>query len=145
MEPFNPVLPYVAIDLRIIATRHLLLPITIHHLNLLFLLDTGASATCIELQTAETLRLTLEKNTEQLTSATGTETEGFTEAMADQLQIGSLSIKQQPVAVLNLQHINQRLEQMAGLQVQGILGADVLLALQAVIDFEQAKLYLKER
>jgi len=37
MEPFQPDF-YIAADLQIIATRHLLLPVRINHLDLLFLI-----------------------------------------------------------------------------------------------------------
>lgn len=145
-----PLLPrkkslYTTVDLRVIITRHLLLPVKVNHLELLFLLDTGASTTCIEQQTAETLRLVLQKNSELITSATETQTDGFSEAKIDVLQIGNICLNQQLLAVLNFEHINQRLEDVAGVRVQGIFGADLLLALKAVIDVGQAKLYLKEQ
>ena len=59
------------------------------------------------------------------------------------LQIGSWSMKEIELVLFELSHVNLALEQYESEQMHGIIGADILLATNVVIDYETQSLFLK--
>lgn len=145
MQQLLSVLPeYEALALQTLSSNHLIAPIQVEHLPLLFMVDTGASHTCIATETASLLRLPTSGNADLLTSATGTQTGNIDLVFADSITLGNITLHRQSFMAIDFSHINQRLASMTGITVQGILGADMLLALKAIIDVANAVMYLKK-
>ena len=59
------------------------------------------------------------------------------------LKIGDLEISDYKTILLDLSHVNNSYEQIGLKQVDGVLGSDILLKYNAVIDYEKKILKLK--
>ena len=105
-----------------------------------FLIDTGASSTVIDRASAEARSLTRETSNER---AAGLGTIGqATEATEARLRLGSLDLGRVKVAVLDLSHVNAALAQHGAGAIDGVIGNDLLIARQAILDVVGARLYL---
>ena len=65
-------------------------------------------------------------------------------AKENQLQIGSWKCNDFHLVIFDLSHVNEALRQHKTKEVQGIIGADVLLEGDAIIDYSSKYLYLKK-
>ncbi|MFD2698329.1 hypothetical protein ACFSQ0_10020 [Mesonia sediminis] len=52
-------------------------------------------------------------------------------------------MKEIELVLFDLSHVNLALEQYESEQIHGIIGADILLATNAVIDYETQSMFLK--
>ncbi|MVN20982.1 aspartyl protease family protein [Mucilaginibacter arboris] len=123
---------------------HVLVNIMLFKKTFKLVLDTGASKTAFD--KALLLELVHEnelKNSGHLTTGLGTNNmESFTTAITD-LYIGKFHIPMIEVAVLDLSAINTAYGKLEIAPVLGVLGGDVLMEYQAVIDYAKCKMVLK--
>lgn len=146
---------YRPIDLQLSTTKHFIVTgqiITGHTITgntiqlqkqaLSLIIDTGANNSCLDLQLVEKLNLKMNNSDEE---AVGLRTTKVIEGMLEieQLQIGPHWIHDQSFAILDLSHLNAILQQMDNLHIDGVIGTDILLEKEAIIDFQTQKLYLK--
>ncbi len=141
-------MPKKSIPLEIIDLNgngfHVLVNVTVFKKRFKLVLDTGASKTAFD----KTLLLDLIhkdelKNSGQLTTGLGTNNmESFTTDITD-LYIGKFHIPKLEVAVLDLSAINSAYQKLAIAPVLGVLGGDVLVNYQAVINYEKCRMVLK--
>jgi hypothetical protein len=123
---------------------HILVNVVILKKPFKLVLDTGASKTAFD----KTLLLELIhenelKNSGHLTTGLGTnDMPSFTTEVQD-FYVGRFHIPNLEVAVLDLSAINTAYEQLAIAPVLGVLGGDILVKYQAVIDYSALKLVLK--
>lgn len=115
---------------------HPLLNITIFGKTFTVVLDTGASKTAFD----KNLLLDANKKaplnaSDKLSTGLGTNTMKSYTTMVDDFYIGDLHIPEFEVAVLDLSAINIAYEQMGHPQVLGVLGGDILVKYNAVIDY----------
>ncbi len=110
----------------------------------LVVLDTGASKTAFDkTMLQETNAAAVFMETDRLSTGLGTNTmESFTLTLHD-LHIGSTLIPNFDVAVLNLSSINIAYRQMGKPLVLGVIGSDILVKYNAVIDYGKSTLTLK--
>lgn len=123
-------------------TQHLLIKAKINGVKGSFILDTGASNSCVGFECIELFQLTAGKSA---TKAAGAGAVGmFTQiAKSNQLQIGTWKNQDFHLVIFDLSHVNEALTQHKAKPVQGIIGADVLLEGKAIIDYYNHCLYLK--
>ncbi len=141
---------YTAVKLKKIqmpdaGSFHYVLKVEINGKKGNFILDTGASTTVIDMKKAKKFQI------EFMQDASGIQAFG---ASPEQLQIeyspkNKIEIKQWkgghfPVILMDLSHVNGMIEAL-GIKIHGILGADVLNAGQAVVDYGKSRLYLKRK
>lgn len=125
---------------------HVLVKVTVFKKSFKLVLDTGASKTAFD----KTLLLELIhenelKNSGHLTTGLGTnDMESFTTAISN-LYVGKFHIPILEVAVLDLSAINIAYEKLAIAPVLGVLGGDVLMEYNAVIDYGKCKMVLKRK
>ena len=133
---------YKKIKFKITKTQHLLIKAKINDVSGNFILDTGASNSCIGFESIERFEL-LAKNSK--TKASGAGGTGMkTEVSAHNiLQIGSWKNTDFGLVIFDLSHVNEALEAYKAKAVHGIIGADVLLEGKAIIDYFNHYLYLK--
>ncbi|MGI4021448.1 MAG: aspartyl protease family protein [Janthinobacterium lividum] len=123
---------------------HVLVNIMLFKKPFKLVLDTGASKTAFD----KTLLLELIhekelKNSGHLTTGLGTnDMQSFTTEIQD-FYIGKFHIPILEVAVLDLSAINIAYQQLAIAPVLGVLGGDVLVKYQTVINYAECKLTLK--
>jgi predicted aspartyl protease len=145
MEDFQSILKkndYKKIKFKVSKTQHLLVKATINGVMGNFILDTGASNSCVGFECIELFKLKAGKSK---TRAAGAGATGmFTQvAKNNQLKIGRWKENEFHLVIFDLSHVNQALQQYKAKPVQGIIGADVLLDGKAIIDYYNHCLYLK--
>lgn len=133
---------YRKIKFRISRTNHLLLTAYINGVKGDFILDTGASNSCVGFDEAELFKLTTENSRTKAAGAGAIDM--FTQAAhKNLLKIGRWTYDDFNLVVFDLSHVNMALEQHKAKKVQGIIGADVLIHGKAIIDYENKYLYLR--
>ena len=133
---------YKKIKFKVTRTQHLLIKAKINGILGNFILDTGASNTCIGFEGVELFSITAKKSKTKASGAGGTGMK--TEVSAhNNLQIGSWKNTDFGLVIFDLSHVNEALESYKAKPVHGIIGADVLLEGKAIIDYFNHYLYLK--
>lgn len=123
---------------------HLLINIKIGRTQYKVVLDTGASKTVFDQNLLLQAKDGISVNpTDRLSAGLGTlSMESFTAILPD-FKIGRLHLPNFEVAVLDLSTINQAYAQLNHPEVLGVLGGDILMQYDAVIDYGKKKLRLK--
>ena len=134
---------YVPITLHRIATNHFELKASINGVKGRFILDTGASNSCVDIQLAEKFKLKLNDSETKAAGAGGI---GMETKIAHEnvLQIKKWKFKNASIVLLDLSHVNTALTEHKAQAVDGIIGADILDKGKAVIDYKKKRLYLKK-
>ena len=145
MENLHEVLKkeqYKKIKFKVIKTQHLLIKAKINGVSGNFILDTGASNSCVGFESIERFELNAKKSKTKASGAGGT---GMKTQISsnNHLQLGSWKNKDFNLVIFDLSHVNEALEAYKAKPVHGIIGADVLLEGKAIIDYYNHCLYLK--
>jgi predicted aspartyl protease len=133
---------FYRIPLKKLATGHYKLSARVNTIKGDFILDTGASTSCIGL--TESLRFKLLNEASEIKAA-GAGATGMTTSIArnNNLQIGDWEMKNMDFVVFDLSHINEALSQTDEKLIHGIIGADFLKQCRGVIDYGRNCLYVK--
>ena len=134
---------YIKIKLKKIATNHLELKARINGIKGRFILDTGASNSCVGLDLIERFNLDAQESETKAAGAGATDMETL-QSKNNHLKIGNWHTKKCHLVLFNLSHVNTALTQHNAKEVHGIIGADVLLKGKAFIDYNKNVLYLKK-
>lgn len=145
MENLHQVLKkenYKKIKFKVTKTQHLQIKAKINGISGNFILDTGASNTCIGFESIERFELAAKKSKTKASGAGGT---GMRTQISsgNKLKLGSWKNKDLSVVIFDLSHVNEALESFKAKPVHGIIGADVLLEGKAIIDYFNHYVYLK--
>ncbi|WP_366186250.1 retropepsin-like aspartic protease [Flavobacterium ovatum] len=132
---------YKKIKFKITKTQHLLIKSKINGVKGNFILDTGASNSCIGFESIELFQVDAQ---DSKTKASGAGATGMLTQMStkNKLQLGTWKTKVDLV-IFDLSHVNEALIQYKSKPVHGIIGADVLLKGKAIIDYYNHYLYLQ--
>lgn len=133
---------YHRIKLDITATNHLLIKATINGVEGDFILDTGASNSCIGNDEAAHFELFSEDSDVRAAGA-GASNMLTRVSVNNEIEIGGWKKKKIDLVLFNLRHINQALTDHKADAIHGIIGADILEKGKAVIDYKKKCLYLK--
>ena len=133
---------YISISLKKTTTNHYQIVASVNNIKGLFILDTGASNTCVDLFQIEKFNLISENSEIKASSATDLMKETKI-SKNNFLQIGKWVNKSSSLVLFNLNHINKALSEREVQKVDGIIGADTLKNAKAIIDYGSNKLYLK--
>lgn len=133
---------YKKIKFKISSTKHLLIKVSINGTVGDFILDTGASTTCIDFSGVEHFNATAENSgaTASGAGAVGMETQISKNNL---IKIGSWKTADITLVVFDLSHVNKALSDYKAKTVHGIIGADILEKGEAVIDYKNQLLFLK--
>ena len=134
---------YIKIKLKKIATNHLELRAKINGIKGRFILDTGASNSCVGLDLIEYFNLIAEESETKAAGAGATDME-TQKSENNQLKIGNWKTEKCHLVLFNLAHVNTALTQHNAEEVHGIIGADTLESGKAFIDYSNKFLYLKK-
>ena len=122
---------------------HLLVDVKIGRNKYKIVLDTGASKTVFDQEMLLKAGGIDVQSTNRLSAGLGTlSMESFT-AILPVLKLGRLHLPDFEVAVLDLSTINQAYAQLDHPQVLGVLGGDILMQYDAIIDYGKKKLRLE--
>ena len=134
---------YRKIKLRKIVTNHLELDAEINGVKGRFILDTGASNSCVGLDMIERFNLEAEESETKAAGAGATDME-TQQSNDNTLVIGKWKTKKCHLVLFDLTHVNAALTQHEAEEVHGIIGADVLEKGKAIIDYDKKVLYLRK-
>ncbi|WP_298391659.1 retropepsin-like aspartic protease [Flavobacterium sp.] len=145
MKNFQEILKkenYKKINFKVSKTQHLLIKASINGVKGNFILDTGASNSCVGFESIELFQLKAKKSK---TRAAGAGATGmFTQvAKNNVLQLGRWKELDFNLVIFDLSHVNAALQQYKAKPVHGIIGADILLEGKGIIDYYNHCLYLK--
>lgn len=132
---------YKKVSFKISKTQHLFMRAKINGVWGDFILDTGASNSCIDFSFIDFFNIV---PSESNTKASGAGANGmFTQvAYENSLQLGRWRCKEFNFVLLDLSHVNTALTEFKTKNVHGIIGADVLLRGNAIIDYKNKLLYI---
>ncbi len=133
---------YVRIPLVLTETNHIEITAKINGVSGRFILDTGASNTCVGFDKTELFKLTTKASKIKAAGAgaTNMETQISTKNL---IEIGAWQKKKLKIVLFDLGHVNEALTTHKGQPVDGIIGADILQKAKAVIDYKKCCVYLK--
>jgi len=132
---------YISVKLKLLKTNHYLLKACINGVEGKFILDSGASSSCICLSLENKFKISSKKNKIKASSATSN-MEDTRLSKNNTIETGKWGSTINLVSI-DMTHINRVLSEKETESVDGIIGADVLKKSKAVIDYESNKLYLK--
>ena len=132
---------YISVKLKFLKTNHYLLKACINGVEGKFILDSGASSSCICLSLENKFKIDSKENKIKASSATSN-MEDTRLSKNNTIKIRKWRSKISLVSI-DMTHINKVLNEKETESVDGIVGADVLKKSKAVIDYESNKLYLK--
>jgi hypothetical protein len=134
---------YIKIPLKRIATNHLELKAKINGIKGRFILDTGASNSCVGLDAIRHFNLIAE---ESETKASGAGAINMETQLSKNniLKIGKWNTHKLHLVLFDLSHVNTALTEHSAKEVDGIIGADILRKGSAFIDYGKNVLYLKK-
>ena len=132
---------YKKVKFKITKTQHLLIKAKINGVTGNFILDTGASNSCVGFESVDLFLLEAKKSK---TKASGAGATGMSTQLAlkNQLQLGSWKDSDFELVIFDLSHVNEALIQHKAKAVHGIIGADILMKGKAIVDYYNHYLYL---
>ncbi|MBU2949850.1 retroviral-like aspartic protease family protein [Tamlana agarivorans] len=133
---------YSKVKLHLTKTNHFEIKASINGKKGLFILDTGASSSCVGFEAIETFKLEAEDSLIRAAGAGATNMETKL-SKKNKVKIGKWSNNKVVLILFNLTHVNTALINHNSKPVDGIIGADILKKGKAVIDYEKKYLYLK--
>ena len=125
-----------------LPTNHYVVIATLNGTLGRFILDTGASTTCVSTELATHFHLNPKPSEEKASSASANELDTEV-AHHNELVIGSWSSKRRSVVLFDMQAVNHALQKHDIEAVDGIIGADILQSVNAIIDYKNDWLYLR--
>lgn len=132
---------YFRVKLKKTATNHFEIKAKINKIKGRFILDTGASNSCVGFDDIETFQLKTQESDHKASGAGSTEIDTLI-SKKNNLKIGAFKLKKIPLILIDLSHINNALVKQNANPIQGIIGADILHKGKAIIDYNKKYLYL---
>lgn len=133
---------YKEIPFKITKTNHLVLKVKLNGSKGRFILDTGASNSCIGFGDEEYFRVETEASETKASGAGATNMETL-KSTQNQLKLDKWKTEKFDLVIFDLSHVNTALVQHDAKPIHGIIGADILLKGKAIIDYKRKCLYLK--
>lgn len=133
---------YTKIKLHLTKTNHFEIIAKINGVKGLFILDTGASNSCVDFDTATLFKLKVQESDIKAAGAGATDMKTQT-SDKNKFTIGKWKDSKAVLVLFSLSHVNSALTTHNSKPVHGIIGADILKKGKAIIDYEKKYLYLK--
>ncbi len=133
---------FYRIALTKLATGHYKFNAAINKQKGSFILDTGASTSCIGIDKIEQFSL-LNEDSEIKAAGAGAINMQTQMARKNTFSIGKLQLSEADFILFDLSHVNEALAQADEAAIDGIIGADMLKKYRAVIDYGRNCFYLK--
>jgi len=108
-----------------------------------FILDTGASSSCVGVEFADKYKLIPESSDYKAAGAGAIDMETF-QAKVESMHISGIDIELENIILFDLTQINEALAQHEASEIDGIIGAEILEQLSAVISYSEKTVYLKK-
>ena len=135
---------YIRVKLKLTKTNHFEIKASKNGVKGLFILDTGASNSCVGFEAAEKFDLKKVKDSKILAAGAGAIDMATQISKKNKIKIGRLKIDKVSLVLFDLSHVNIALTNHNSKPVDGIIGADILKKIKAIIDYNKKYLYLKK-
>ena len=125
---------------------HLLIDAKINNKKARLIIDTGASSTVFDKEKIK--KFVDEKkfiSNDKLSTGLGTNSMKSEKTVLEKIIFGDLTIKKQPILLLDLSHVNNSYKSIGLKAIDGVLGSDLLLQFDAIIDYKKCKLTLTKK
>ena len=132
---------YSSIKLIFLETKHYLIEAKVNGIDGRFILDTGASNSCICTSLEDKFKV-ISKDSKEKASSANSEMTHTKISKSNVIQIGKWEDKINLIT-FDMNHINNALSQKKVPPIDGIVGADILKKSKAILDYKSNKLYLK--
>jgi predicted aspartyl protease len=142
-NPFKSSLETYTIPLKFTNSKHLICQLFLNGVEGNFLIDTGASNSCLDNTLTTKFSVIQEGDELPLTSA-GNEKLNAMGSQKSSLGIASKALASIPFMLIDMETINAALVEQGDEKIDGIIGADFLHKKNASIDYDQSCLVLKE-
>ena len=129
-------------DFKITKTNHLIISCKINGVEGSFIIDSGASNSCVDTNLTSKYKLKTSLSQENASSATSTISKMYI-SKNNRLQIEGLLHEDFNVFLFDMSHINKTFINDAIEEIDGIIGGDILKKFKAKIDYDKKKIYLK--
>ena len=129
-------------DFKITETNHLIISCKINGVEGSFIIDSGASNSCVDTNLTSKYKLKTSLSQENASSATSTISKMYI-SKKNRLQIEGLLHEDFNVFLFDMSHINKTFINNAIEEIDGIIGGDILKKFKAKIDYDKKKIYLK--
>lgn len=133
---------YIAIDFKRTKTNHIEIKAKINGIKGRFILDTGASNSCLGIDVSDKFKLDV-TDSEIKAAGAGAINMETQASKKNSIKIGKWAFENLNLIIFNLTHVNTALLNHGAKTVDGIIGADVLDKGSAIIDYKKERLYLK--
>lgn len=133
---------YESIKFTFTKTNHLEIKAKINTIEGNFILDTGASSTCVGADSIEHFDL-LPEDSDVKAAGAGASNMITQISQKNRIEINGWKKKKIDLVVFDLRHVNEALLQHDAEKVHGIIGADILKKGKAIIDYKSKTLFLK--
>ena len=132
---------YCSVNLIFLKTKHYLIKAKINGINGEFILDSGASNSCVCI--TKEYKFKLETKISKITASSATSE--ISETSISKKNLVSISKYENTIDLVtfDMSHINETFKEKEIESVDGIIGADVLKKSKGVLDYKSNKLYLK--
>lgn len=133
---------YFRIKMHAIASNHFKIISKINGVKGVFILDTGASSTFIDISLKDKFKL---KSKTSLIEASGAGPNKLTTQLSknNSIKIGSWRSEKFQILLIDLSNVNNAFASIKTQAVDGIIGADILKTGNGILDYEKRYLYLK--
>jgi len=134
---------YTSIKLHRAATGHLYMDGTINGVKGTFLVDSGAGASLVNARNKQKFKLTIDNIHPVVTAGVGSS--GFDAKLApnNELVLGNYKVSHLTLLTANIDHFNNLAKLVGVAAFDGIVGADILFAAKAIIDYSTLTLHLR--
>ena len=132
---------YSSVKLIFLETKHYLIEAKVNSVSGRFILDTGASNSCVCTSLENNFNIISQETIEKASSATN-EISNTKISKNNTIQIGKWENKINLIT-FDMSHINHALNEKKINSVSGIIGADILKKSKAILDYNKNKLYIK--
>ena len=133
---------YTKIKLKLTKTNHFEVKAKINNVKGTFILDTGASKSCVDINASNIFLMKTKKSSIKISGASGAEMK-TKKSKKNRIKIGQWNGQGIKLVLIDLSQINTALKKQNAKPVQGIIGADILKKANGIIDYKKQKLYLK--
>ena len=132
---------YNSVNLIFLKTKHYLIEAKVNSINGRFILDTGASNSCICTSLEDKFKVISKESKEKASSANSEMTHTMI-SKSNMIQIDKWEDKINLIS-FDMNHINNALSQKKVPPIDGIIGADILKKSKSILDYKTNKLFLK--
>ena len=132
---------YSSVKLIFLETKHYLIEAKVNGIDGRFILDTGASNSCICTSLEDKFKV-ISKESKEKASSANSEMTNTKISKSNIIQIGKWEDKINLIS-FDMNHINNALSQKKVSPIDGILGADILKKSNSILDYKSNKLFMK--